>query len=460
MNDFFQVIKTTANRAISVITYVGKVLINPVEQISEFLQWYQRLAKILLLKDQYDHEFFSQGRENKELFNKIKTLTSWNSSTESVLGVEEELALEICRIRNPGSSTQSIKAKLAKNTSKQAEPETTFLVKLMHYVVDNPGKVLLGILILQAACAEARPLRHNYQERGKEKPVRGMRGVASRTKKQLAKHAPRESSIVELLNQAWNNTARQGCGQSDPDYFCSGVLIHVADGSEATNQPWMPSRLAIDRGRISFSYLRRDIVPKSPLWHPGYFGYIFRPQSILTTHQKPYTMYCVYPKNAFTIVRPDKGCGHLVAQERNASSDLSTCKNLNVTTPEKYIKFLDSKGYECSLAPDKTGFTLMIETMKLWQSRGKLNINNEIVIKEWASDKSIQVPLEAFFYFDDGAHVGQEKDAFAMADLYYKYTGIKVPVVHLNYTKLVNDCAEPFEEAAPIEKQRVLNPSP
>jgi hypothetical protein len=274
-------------------------------------------------------------------------------------------------------------------------------------------------------------------------------------------------TTVQLLNQDWNNTTRQTCQIGDPDYYCSGVIIHVFDMLSLMNlvqnspslsmssyKPWMPSQRGIQKGSVSFSYLRRDIAIKNSLY-PGDIlaGYIFIPISRLKkNHALLYNPYCEYPMNAGTNSIDNKGCGSLDSfqkknQHRITETDLGTCKALDIDTPEKYVH--QKPPYPgapiCSVSPDQTGFNLMIDTIKYLKENPNVTLpNNEVVIKEWSDFSDNVVPIEAFFYITQDLEHKGEIAANNAAALYKDATGDTVPVVKIDIQKLDQGAADPF----------------
>src|SRR5438270_9734598 len=102
--------------------------------------------------------------------------------------------------------------------------------------------------------------------------------------------------MAAKLNHDWNNINRLNCKLDAPDYYCSGIIAHIFDkdsfqklsktfSSSFNNVPWMPNQAGIEKGSVSFSYLRQDI----PVYHPLFpstvpAGYIFEPIARLPTN--------------------------------------------------------------------------------------------------------------------------------------------------------------------------------
>lgn len=255
------------------------------------------------------------------------------------------------------------------------------------------------------------------------------------------------------LNQDWKNINRAGCKSSDPDYYCSGVIAHVLDNESSTNHPWMPNHAGVAKGSISFSYLRQDIPVDNPLYVSDTTvgaGYIFAPTASLTRSQQ-FTLFCEYPINGATDLRVKgtKGCG---PQQNNNLTDISTCKDIGVSTSDDYVKNINIEPKRmCSASPDQTGFAMMLDTIKKLKAEGPhyFFVNwNELVIQEWSNKKSKDIPIEAFFYEIINNTPKGKIAADSAAQSYHRVTGIDVPVVAVDVHKLASGDDAPFSNEA------------
>lgn len=250
------------------------------------------------------------------------------------------------------------------------------------------------------------------------------------------------------LNQDWKNINRTGCKSGDPDYYCSGVIVHVFDNESflhtSNSYPWMPNDKGIGRGSISFSYLRQDIPVEFPLFPADIAaGYIFAPIARLS-NSKQYTLFCDYPQNGATDWRPDnKGCGPY----HSNSTDLSTCKSAGINTSDDYVKNVEQYHQECcSASPDQNGFTMVLDTIKKLTAAKYYPSWNELVIQEWSNKESKDVPIEAFFYeiVNNTPDIKGKAAADSAAQLYQQVTGIEVPVIAVDVEKLTAGSDAPF----------------
>lgn len=255
-----------------------------------------------------------------------------------------------------------------------------------------------------------------------------------------------------ILNQYWKNVNHTGCASSDPDYYCSGVIAHVFDDESflhsSSTYPWMPNQAGITKGSVSFSYLRQDIPVNEPLYMSDVSkaGYIFAPIASLASSQQ-YTLFCDYPLNAFTDKRIDKGCGHKIIFTN--TTDLSTCKKALVFTSDQYVRRAHNPKTMCSASPDQAGFKMMLDTIKKLTIKIPKMYWNELVIEEWHTRDSKDVPIEAFFY-EVINNVPQGKNAAdSAAQSYHEVTGIDVPVVAVDINKLALGDDAPFSNETP-----------
>lgn len=275
--------------------------------------------------------------------------------------------------------------------------------------------------------------------------------------------------MAAKLNHDWSNSNRAECKLDAPDYYCSGIIIHIFDNDSlrtlsrpflktSGNEPWMPNQAGIKKGSVSFSYLRQDISVDYPLYVADVLaGYIFEPIARLPANEiaKEYTLLCDYPEDAMSDTRPDKGCGFPSNSSYFSNlTDLSTCKSKGINTPEDYSKSITGIQNICSAAPDQPGFKMMLDTIKILRSIGYPLVWNELIIQEWSDKENKNVPLEAFFYeiLDNVPDEKGKAAADQAAKLYHDATGIDVPVVGLDRKKLVFGEDGPFTNESPAKE--------
>jgi len=208
------------------------------------------------------------------------------------------------------------------------------------------------------------------------------------------------SQIEEDLNKYFNNT-------SSKTYNNSGVFVHTFDGlsiskqnqlSESTqscdNQKYRfcPSDSAIKNGFVSFSYLRRDIMPsKGTIIYPyntySGGGFIFKNDKIKPT--------CFYPVNAISVGRYE-GCG----KHDDTTPNTYFCSSLGITTEEKFFTSYNNPpdgSKICAIRSDN--FSLFIQTSQ--KTQYSEFSNNEVIVPVWTvkSLTEIQnIDIWAFFY--------------------------------------------------------------
>lgn len=272
------------------------------------------------------------------------------------------------------------------------------------------------------------------------------------------------------LNSHYNRT--QECSFGEPAYACSGVLIHTFDKeAKESRNGWMPTPSGVEKGRVSFSWLRNDIN----IYHeddslgsiyPGEgditAGLIFETTNRAIIYGNiPSEIYCAYGVNGETKSRNDFGCSMnlpnvTIPNENNYSS----CQPLGVNKAEQLVEkyFINKEGIyqtgsidQCSFSSDKSEF---IEAMRVGPLAREYMLtplrNNEVVLKEWSEVSDIEVPISAFFYtlnYLGSSELGKQQAQTIQLE-YFETTGEIKPIIavdmHIikegNTTKIV----EPF----------------
>ncbi|WP_340612059.1 N-acyl homoserine lactonase [Xenorhabdus bharatensis] len=219
------------------------------------------------------------------------------------------------------------------------------------------------------------------------------------------------------------------CGDDGlPIFLCSGILIRGTQASNAYHS-WNPSPTSERKGSVSFSYLRSDLKSVQ-LEIDHHNGYIFSPY--LDNIDKPEKVnpeiLCYFPVDGGTDARNNKGCGSY-----RGYSDLGSCQQQGITTAEQwidnYVNVNNSNRFaQCGF--DVTGdgsANIFMQGIKV-NSLMDFEYNNELAIAVWEQDIPNKLPIETFFYQNDGLEDAQhdQKD-------YYQSTGTILPIVKITF---------------------------
>lgn len=301
------------------------------------------------------------------------------------------------------------------------------------------------------------------------------------------------ATVASELNALYNKT--EGCSGNEPDYYCSGIILHADDFTKA--ESWY---LPDYRDVGSFSYLRTDSVSHtgSPIFAAiaPMSGYILTPQSELESSQQyPYEVYCSYPSNGGTIYRDIHGCGKpILTRVLGKNVDYSTCASEKVFSIDDFIKKYAATGVtigddnkeiafeyftsSCSFSPSKEGFKQSMDIYKyLYRDHPTMGCNfdlkvfndiedcmshNELVISSWTKDTTPAelIPIKAFFavvnaiYATPDDDINTIKNAFRISAEYSKVThdARHIPVVIIDMKKIKDGSRDVFSAAVEPNK--------
>ncbi|MDC9594872.1 N-acyl homoserine lactonase [Xenorhabdus sp. IM139775] len=234
-------------------------------------------------------------------------------------------------------------------------------------------------------------------------------------------------NIIKKLTQRYFDN-QINCGDDGlPVFLCSGILIRGTVASDAYHS-WNPSPGAQRLGGVSFSYLRSDIK-SIELASEHHNGYIFSPyiehlENLDNTEKINIEILCYYPVDGNTQGRLDKGCG-----SSTGYPNLGSCQQQNITTTQqwidKYGAYPDNNEI-CGF--DVTGdgsASIFMQGLKV-NSILNFSSNNELIIAVWEQNIPNTLPIEAFFYQNEGLQDAQhdQKD-------FYQSTGTVIPIVKI-----------------------------
>ncbi|MDC9583108.1 N-acyl homoserine lactonase [Xenorhabdus sp. PR6a] len=235
-------------------------------------------------------------------------------------------------------------------------------------------------------------------------------------------------NIAEKLTQRYLDN-QTDCGDDGlPIFLCSGILIRGTVASDAYHS-WNPSPTSERRGSVSFSYLRSDIkVVQLEVDHHN--GYIFSPYlEILNNPEKINPeILCYFPIDGGTDARNNKGCGSY-----SGYPDLGSCQQQNITTAQQWVDNyvnINHRDRNAQCGFDVTGegsADIFMQGIKV-SSLIDLPLNNELVLGIWEQNIPNKLPIEAFFYQNNGLQDAQ----YDQRD-FYQSTGIIIPIVKMAF---------------------------
>ena len=272
----------------------------------------------------------------------------------------------------------------------------------------------------------------------------------------MAPYSARElkgEDTARHLTDRYHNTV-SNCGTSSAAAFlCSGVILRGTSGVSTEYHSWNPSPASIKSGGISFSYLRADSKYEKLAY--GYNnGFIFYPKEYVPDGKINVPVLCSFPINASTSARPNKqGCDFHTSFPNNSQE----CQSQGITTASQWMSHYTSitinrQIHQCGfnvrsgLTSQADAFNASLQSMAL-NATESFSTQNELRLATWDQDIGNSLPMEAFFYLEDGLADAQ----FEQKD-FYEVTGIIIPIIFITLPTSPNlDATFVYREADQIE---------
>ena len=260
------------------------------------------------------------------------------------------------------------------------------------------------------------------------------------------------------ITQRYRDT-RSDCGApSRPAFLCTGVLLRGTNPSPDYHA-WNPSDFSIASGGVSFSYLRTDAKYKVLAY--GYKnGFFFSPYLGSEGKVHPEVL-CSFTIDGHTFERPtEQGCGVHIRYP-----DSGPCRNQGITTAAQWLAHYnrvtgDAQRQQHQCAFDvrdalneqaTAAFNASIAAMKLIPSES-FAMENELRIATWAQNIPAQLPIEAFFYVNDGL-AGAQHD---QRD-FFQATGINIPIIRMTLPAVAaNDATFEFRAQDQVDQDELV----
>lgn len=238
------------------------------------------------------------------------------------------------------------------------------------------------------------------------------------------------ANVGDEIAQRYNKTVSNCGSASNPAFTCSGVLMRGATPG-AGYHIWDPSPFAEKSGGISFSYLRAD-SKFFRLVRNYSSGYILHPHSRVPAGKIKPRVLCVFPFDADSYERKDHGCGENI----HFPVISGACHSQGIRTPAQWYAHFnavsgDKIRHQCGFNLDYSvrfkgnvfADSLKAERMLKGADSGQAN---ELVLKAWSKAESARLPVQAFFYLDNGLRDAQ----YNQKDYYNQYKKI-IPIVKI-----------------------------
>ncbi|WP_139831524.1 MULTISPECIES: hypothetical protein [unclassified Pseudomonas] len=238
-------------------------------------------------------------------------------------------------------------------------------------------------------------------------------------------------AVATALADRYADT-RKDCGSaSKPAFLCAGILFRGTIHSTQYHF-WNPSPIAVEKGGLSFSYLRRDSQYRqidSTYDH----GFVFHPILDTPVGKRHIEVLCVFPIDGATFDRENPGCG----AHRAYPQQSRRCQSQGITTAEQWMAHTVRPGvaqghYQCSFdvrdqmndaAAD--AFYQALRVMTLHQDVA-FHSRNELMLATWPQDIPGELPIQALYYTGGGLTSAQ----YDQQD-FYDRSGLRLPIIRI-----------------------------
>ncbi len=257
----------------------------------------------------------------------------------------------------------------------------------------------------------------------------------------LTAHADLGTDTAKAMQAAYNATPQHCEGR--PAYGCSGILLRVTKPSDKYFT-WNNNPKAVEKGGISFSYLRAD-APITALAESARSGYSLAPVLQRPAGTMKYRPLCAYPTDGDTWTRDKAGCGDN-AQTPDIKED--RCDKVGINTAEQWVnhyrnspqpyapdawkgnpdqRYIAQCGFDVR---DKAGtqnadnFYQALRVMQLMNDRPFAW--NEVIVTAWDESRFKELPIQSFFHIEGRGGLG---DAQMVQKQWHDQTGKFIPVI-------------------------------
>jgi len=243
--------------------------------------------------------------------------------------------------------------------------------------------------------------------------------------------APGQSpdQVARTLQQRYDD-ARGQCGDREPAFVCSGLLMRSTNYSDSYYS-WRPNPANAPWG-VNMSWLRQDSNYADSF--PSGNGFvIYPPGDARRLGLKVFEVRCVYPRDAWST-GPDRCQWHQKLAGPKTQTPLCYLHVPPILDARQWVAAgYDNDERQCAFATDSgyagraEAWRQMIEVRRLQQ----VHKRNELVVDTWVGLDDRLMPIEAFFYRPEAVADKPDPLAGARADQrdFMKLTGRWVPVI-------------------------------
>ncbi|MFQ6287580.1 N-acyl homoserine lactonase [Yersinia enterocolitica] len=241
---------------------------------------------------------------------------------------------------------------------------------------------------------------------------------------------PQPSRTANDLTKQYHNSS-SNCGSANkPAFLCSGIMLRGTVPSNLYHS-WDPSPASVTSGGVSFSYLRKD-AKFNRLAYGYKNGFIIYPHNNTPTNLLKIEVLCSFPLDGDTINRSAKGCGANTAYPASSKA----CQSMGIRTAGAWSNHYKSvsnnpRQHQCafdvrsSVSGNADYFSASIKA-RAYIASESFKEQNEIRLATWSQGIASKLPIQAFFYVNNGLSNAQ----FDQRD-YYNQTGLFIPIIKL-----------------------------
>ncbi|WP_192561046.1 halovibrin HvnA [Pseudomonas gozinkensis] len=310
------------------------------------------------------------------------------------------------------------------------------------------GKLALGLMLVLSLAACQLHEQGSLQSPDTEKAV-------PRTVSSAAQSGP---AVAAALTARYLDV-RANCGSASmPAFLCRGIILRSTVPSTAY-KAWNPSPHSQNSGGVSFSYLSADSKFTGLVFRQKN-GFIFHPVLNSPIGTAKIEILCAFPIDGGTTLRDKPGCGAHPYDPVGSRR----CQTVGITTAEQWVARWNQykMGYNmCSFDVRDSMNNLAADSF--YQSIRAHNLANffaglhdyiELILATWPQDIPSKLPIQAFFYLNDGLAGAQ----YDQTD-FFKSTGIVIPIIKITLPVTpAADAVFTFNPADQVEKECSPNP--
>lgn len=242
------------------------------------------------------------------------------------------------------------------------------------------------------------------------------------------------SQVAADLTARYNDV-RIDCGSaSTPAFLCSGVILRSTVPGPGYST-WNPSPHSQQSGGVSFSYLRKDAKFQNLLFGQN-SGLIFNPILATPPGKLKIEILCAYPIDGWSQLRDKPGCG---GHPYYPTQSLR-CQTIGITTAEQWMAHWravptpgNGPAYQCSFdvrdSMNNLGADSFYQSIRVRNMLGDswFHQHNELILATWPQNVPQQLPIQAFFYINDGLANARHDQR----DFYNHTGGMVVPIIKI-----------------------------